>query len=155
MGFDDFSVTPGTYYVYEVNQTGWTQTAPSTVYYGPLVVSATTPTYLNKDFGNWVNKGRLKVDKVVTPTPASGSSWDTQKFSFTITGPNGYSQSFQLSNADDPSGLRQHTGRGLHGSRVGALWMGPVVHQWRRRQRERCVDRHAAGCQKHHRSRGR
>jgi hypothetical protein len=52
VGFYYFSVTPGTYYVYEVNQSGWTQTAPSTVYYGPLVVSATTPMYLDKNFGN-------------------------------------------------------------------------------------------------------
>ena len=61
VGFYYFSVTPGTYYVYEVNQTGWTQTAPSTVYYGPLVVSATTPTYLNQNFGNQLTGGHAAV----------------------------------------------------------------------------------------------
>ena len=53
LGFYYFSVTPGTYYVYEENQDNWVQTAPSAVYYGPLVVSAITPTYLNKDFGDY------------------------------------------------------------------------------------------------------
>ena len=49
VGFYFFSVTPGTYYVREVNQNGWTQTAPSSVYYGPLVVNATTFQYLSQN----------------------------------------------------------------------------------------------------------
>ena len=64
VGFYYFSVTPGTYYVYEVNQDGWTQTAPSAVYYGPLVVSAAVEeqTYLNRDFGN-ARGASLDVEK--------------------------------------------------------------------------------------------
>ena len=47
-----FNVTPGTYYVREVLQSGWRQTAPASGVYGPLTVSATTPTYSNQNFGN-------------------------------------------------------------------------------------------------------
>ncbi|HEY3370829.1 MAG TPA: hypothetical protein VGK10_08280, partial [Prolixibacteraceae bacterium] len=53
VGFYYFSVTPGTYYVREVNQDNWTQTLPTNGYYGPLVVSATTPSYTNQNFGNY------------------------------------------------------------------------------------------------------
>jgi hypothetical protein len=62
VGFYYFSLTPDAikstpetndpYYIYEINQAGWTQTAPSSVSFGPLIVSATTPTYLNQNFGN-------------------------------------------------------------------------------------------------------
>ncbi|HEY9610683.1 SdrD B-like domain-containing protein, partial [Allocoleopsis sp.] len=59
-----FSVTPDAikstttndpYYVREVNQTGWTQTSPTSGKYGPLLVTATTPQYLNQNFGNFKN----------------------------------------------------------------------------------------------------
>jgi hypothetical protein len=75
-GAYSFSVTPDAdkttpandpYYVREVNQSGWTQTAPTTVYYGPLTVSATTPQYLNQDFGNQKDQGYLKISKVFDP----------------------------------------------------------------------------------------
>ena len=65
-----FSVTPDAdksdadndgYYVREVNQNGWTQTAPAGNIYGPLVVSAATPTYMNRDFGNNRDVGYLKI----------------------------------------------------------------------------------------------
>ena len=61
VGFYYFSVTPDAdksdpdndgYYVYEVNQNGWTPTAPSAGFYGPLVVSTATPAYLNQVFAN-------------------------------------------------------------------------------------------------------
>ena len=47
-----FNVNPGTYFVREINQSGWTQTAPVSVFYGPLVVAEATPEYLDQDFGN-------------------------------------------------------------------------------------------------------
>ncbi|MFN5163192.1 MAG: hypothetical protein ACK5IA_15180, partial [Cyanobacteriota bacterium] len=62
LGFYYFSVTPGTYYVYEENQDGWEQTAPSTIYFGPLVVNATVPTYLNKDFGNRIAETNVGLE---------------------------------------------------------------------------------------------
>ena len=67
VGFYYFSVTPGTYYVREVNQAGWSQTAPSSIYYGPLVVSTTTPVYLNQNFGNHLDQGYLKITKTFDP----------------------------------------------------------------------------------------
>ena len=75
-GAYSFSVTPDAdkttpandpYYVREVNQSGWTQTAPTTVYYGPLTISAATPQYLNQDFGNQKDQGYLKISKIFDP----------------------------------------------------------------------------------------
>jgi len=48
-----FSVTPGTYYVGEVQQAGWSKTHPTGSTYGPLTVNATTPTFTNQNFGNY------------------------------------------------------------------------------------------------------
>ncbi|MCP9877596.1 hypothetical protein KBZ17_13395, partial [Cyanobium sp. A2C-AMD] len=62
LGFYYFSVTPGTYYIYEEDRDGWVQTAPSTISYGPLVVSADTPTYLNKDFGNRIAETNVGLE---------------------------------------------------------------------------------------------
>ena len=53
VGFYYFSVTPGTYYVHEVNQEGWTMTMPANGYYGPLEVSPTATSYINQNFGNY------------------------------------------------------------------------------------------------------
>src|SRR5262249_5715800 len=64
VGFYYFTVTPDAdktdpdndpYYVYEVQQSGWTQTAPAAGYYGPLTVSAANPRYTNQNFGNHFN----------------------------------------------------------------------------------------------------
>ncbi len=63
-GVYSFSVTPDAvksdpdndpYYVREVNQNGWTQTAPGSLFFGPLTVSSLTPQYLNQNFGNFLN----------------------------------------------------------------------------------------------------
>ena len=79
-GTYSFSVTPDAdksdadndgYYVREVNQSGWTQTAPAGNIYGPLVVSAATPTYTNKDFGNNRDVGYLKITKHLTGGPGA------------------------------------------------------------------------------------
>ena len=79
-GTYSFSVTPDAdpsdadndgYYVREVNQGGWTQTAPAGNIYGPLVVSAATPTYTNKDFGNNRDVGYLKITKHLTGGPGA------------------------------------------------------------------------------------
>ena len=51
-GSYSFSVVPGTYYVREVVQSDWTQTAPASGYYGPLVVTSLTPVYIDQNFGN-------------------------------------------------------------------------------------------------------
>lgn len=58
-----FSVTPGTYYVREEVQTGWTQTFPASGYHGPLIVSASTPTHTGKNFGNKLQQFALTVTK--------------------------------------------------------------------------------------------
>ena len=79
-GTYSFSVTPDAdksdpendgYYVREVNQDGWTQTAPTGNIYGPLVVSAATPTYTNKDFGNNRDSGYLKITKHLSGGPGA------------------------------------------------------------------------------------
>ncbi len=63
-----FSVTPGTYYVGEVQQSGWTKTYPTGLTQGPLVISATTPTSTNQNFGNKLlpTTGTLVVHKTFT-----------------------------------------------------------------------------------------
>ncbi|MFT3892851.1 MAG: SdrD B-like domain-containing protein [Anaerolineales bacterium] len=48
----NFNVAPGTYFVREVQQPGWSQTWTPSGYYGPLTITATTPTYSNMNFGN-------------------------------------------------------------------------------------------------------
>ena len=53
VGFYYFSVTPGTFYVREVNRANWTMTMPTNGYYGPLVVSASATSYINQNFGNY------------------------------------------------------------------------------------------------------
>ena len=69
-----FSVTPDAdksdadndgYYVREVNQSGWTQTAPAGNIYGPLVVTLRRPTYTNKDFGNNRDVGYLRTNLLI------------------------------------------------------------------------------------------
>jgi hypothetical protein len=88
-GAYSFSVTPDAdkttpandpYYVREVNQSGWTQTAPTTVYYGPLTISAATPQYLNQDFGNQKDQGYLKISKVFDPKTSGFSGNFTIKY---------------------------------------------------------------------------
>ncbi len=82
-----FRIPPGTYYVQEVLQGGWRQTAPTTVYYGPLVVNATTPTYSNQNFGNQ-QLGTVIVNKTATGGDAT--------FGFTTTGGDGLPASFNV-----------------------------------------------------------
>lgn len=63
-----FNVTPGTYYVGEVQQSGWTKTSPSGNTLGPLVINATTPTFSSENFGNHLlpTTGTLTVHKTFT-----------------------------------------------------------------------------------------
>ena len=82
-----FRIPPGTYYVREVLQGGWRQTAPTTVYYGPLVVNATTPTYSNQNFGNQ-QLGTIIVNKTATGGDAT--------FGFATTGGDGLPTSFDI-----------------------------------------------------------
>ena len=87
-----FHVPPGTYYVREVPQGGWRQTAPTTVYYGPLVVNATTPTYSTENFGN------QQLGSIIVNKTANGGN---ATFGFTTTGGDGLPAIFQ----------RHHVGR--------------------------------------------
>ena len=102
-----FSVTPDAdksdldndpYYVYEVQQNGWLQTAPSTVFYGPLVVSSLTPQYINQNFGNQQGLPSIDVEKYVSvdggttwedadaaPGPLMLSSGTNPQFKFVVT----------------------------------------------------------------------
>ena len=82
-----FRIPPGTYYVREVLQGGWRQTAPTTVYYGPLVVNATTPIYSNQNFGNQ-QLGTIIVNKTATGGDAT--------FGFATTGGDGFPTSFNI-----------------------------------------------------------
>ncbi len=61
-----FSVIPGTYYVGEVQQSGWSKTYPTGSTYGPLTINATTPTFSNQNFGNYQapTTGTLTIHKV-------------------------------------------------------------------------------------------
>ncbi|NBR07663.1 MAG: hypothetical protein EBT92_18130, partial [Planctomycetes bacterium] len=53
LGYYNFAVLRGTYFVKEVQQSGWMQTSPSNNLYGPLTINETTPQYGNEDFGNF------------------------------------------------------------------------------------------------------
>lgn len=78
-----FSVTPGTYYVSEVQQSGWTKTSPTSSSYGPLTVTATSYSFTNRNFGNHQLPvtGTLSIHKKnLAGLPMSGVS-------FSISGP--------------------------------------------------------------------
>jgi hypothetical protein len=96
-GAYSFSVTPDAdksdpdndpYYVYEVQQSPWTQTAPSAGYYGPLTISALTPQYINQDFGNreFIPAPALTVDKSSTTTGLSAPGTVSYGYVVTNTG---------------------------------------------------------------------
>jgi len=81
-GVYSFSVTPDAdksdadndpYYVLEVQQTGWTQTAPTTVFYGPITVTSANYQIINQDFGNeqFIAAPSLSLLKQIS-TSASG-----------------------------------------------------------------------------------
>jgi hypothetical protein len=105
VGFYYFSVTPDAikstpttndpYYVYEVNQPGWTQTAPTTGYYGPLAVSATTPTYLNQNFGNRQFNPSLNIIKDAT-VPGGTADAAGEVISYTIAVQNTGNQTLNI-----------------------------------------------------------
>jgi hypothetical protein len=84
-----FNVMPGTYFVREVLQSGWTQTFPGSGYHGPLAVAATTPTYANVNFGNRQGSS-ITIVKDANPN-------DPQDFTF--DGTLGY---FPLDDDSDP-----------------------------------------------------
>ena len=86
-----FHVPPGTYYVREVPQGGWRQTAPTTVYYGPLVVNATTPTYSTENFGN------QQLGSIIVNKTANGGN---ATFGFTTTGGDGLPGSFNITTSN-------------------------------------------------------
>ncbi len=86
-----FSVVPGTYYVREVVETGYRQTAPASVFYGPLVVSASTPQYLDNNFGN------QQLGKIIVNKTATGGN---AKFSYTTTGGDGFPTGFDITTSN-------------------------------------------------------
>lgn len=80
-GFYQFFVTPDAnkattandpYIVREVNQTGWTQTAPTSGFYS-ATISAITPTASNLNFGNFQPNASLTIEKQISVD--GGTTW--------------------------------------------------------------------------------
>ena len=82
-GAYSFSVTPGTYYVREVQQSGWSQTAPSGGFFGPISITAADPTETGLRFGNR-QLGSLVLAKSLTGGP--GGYTDPFRIDYDCTG---------------------------------------------------------------------
>jgi hypothetical protein len=95
-----FSVIPGTYYVQEVQQSGWKQTAPAAFIYGPITINAVSPTSANNNFGNQ-QSGSIVIIKKTTGGDAT--------FAYTTTGGDGFPASFNITTAGG-SGSQTYTG---------------------------------------------
>ena len=59
--------------MYEVQQDGWIQTAPTTGYHGPLLINSVTPVYVDQDFGNIAADPQISLTKSVVP---DNELWD-------------------------------------------------------------------------------
>lgn len=86
-----FNMTPGNYYVGEVQQNGWEKITPATATYGPLVVNATTSTYSTENFGNQRTpiSPTLKLVKVVHNN--HGGTAVASNWTLTANGTGGFS----------------------------------------------------------------
>jgi len=93
-GFYIFSVTPGTYYVHEVLEPGWYQTAPSPqTYYGPLIVSSTTLNYVDQNFRNHELLCISGYKRIDGDGDGTGESVPTEPWDITLTNISGYGAS--------------------------------------------------------------
>ena len=93
-GYYVFSVTPGTYYVHEVLEPGWYQTAPSPqIYYGPLVVSSTNLYYMDQNFRNHELLCISGYKRIDGDGDGVGESVPTEPWNITLTNSSGYSNS--------------------------------------------------------------
>ncbi|HQN88583.1 MAG TPA: hypothetical protein PLK36_00750, partial [Methanoregulaceae archaeon] len=93
-GYYVFSVTPGTYYVHEVLEPGWYQTAPSPqTYYGPLIISSTNLYYTDQNFRNHELLCINGYKRIDGDGDGTGESVPTEPWDITLTNASGYSAS--------------------------------------------------------------
>ena len=93
-GYYVFSVTPGTYYVHEVLEPGWYQTAPSPqTYYGPLIISSTNLYYTDQNFRNHELLCISGYKRIDSDGDGTGESVPTEPWDITLTNASGYSAS--------------------------------------------------------------
>jgi len=93
-GYYVFSVTPGTYYVHEVLEPGWYQTAPSPqTYYGPLIISSTNLYYSDQNFRNHELLCISGYKRIDGDGDGVGESVPTEPWDITLTNISGYSAS--------------------------------------------------------------
>jgi hypothetical protein len=88
LGFYKFApLLRGTYFVKEVQQAGWTQSAPANNLFGPLTISETSTSFTNQNFGNYQAAGvtgvkfnDLDADGVKDAGEPGLSGWQIQAY---------------------------------------------------------------------------
>ncbi|MFM7097808.1 MAG: hypothetical protein ACKO16_10400 [Gemmataceae bacterium] len=85
LGYYNFAVIRGTYFVREVQQLGWTPTFPINNIHGLLNIDETTPLYANQNFGNMRDKPTIDITKEHTGIVNEGAINQVLVYTFTVT----------------------------------------------------------------------